>query len=110
MRSLLYYLLIAVIGWKAYQHFTNQAATEPAPSQDSATTLNDVFEVGTIQPLANQPIPTQQQSANNFACDGRTHCSHMRSFAEAKFFLQNCPNTEMDGDNDGIPCERQFGY
>lgn len=41
-------------------------------------------------------------------CDGRTHCSQMRSCAEATYFLQHCPNTQMDGDNDGVPCERQW--
>ncbi|MDR7017094.1 cold shock CspA family protein/Tfp pilus assembly protein PilE [Prolinoborus sp. 3657] len=47
--------------------------------------------------------------SSEFSCDGRRHCSQMRSYEEAVFFLRNCPNTEMDGDGDGIPCERQFG-
>ena len=42
-------------------------------------------------------------------CDGRQHCSQMTSCEEATWFLQNCPNTKMDGEGDGIPCERQFG-
>lgn len=41
-------------------------------------------------------------------CDGRTHCSQMRSCEEAKFFLKNCPGTQMDGDRDGTPCEEQW--
>ena len=45
----------------------------------------------------------------SFKCDGRQHCSQMRSYEEAKFFLQNCPKVKMDGDHDGVPCERQFG-
>ncbi|MCX8759367.1 excalibur calcium-binding domain-containing protein, partial [Vibrio parahaemolyticus] len=24
------------------------------------------------------------------------------------FYLSNCPNVKIDGDNDGIPCESQF--
>ncbi|MBP8006304.1 MAG: cold shock domain-containing protein [Acinetobacter sp.] len=48
-------------------------------------------------------------TAREFSCDERRHCSQMRSYEEAVFFLRNCPNTEMDGDGDGIPCERQFG-
>jgi hypothetical protein len=40
-----------------------------------------------------------------FKCDGRQHCSQMRSFKEAKYFIKHCPNTKMDGDNDGVPCE-----
>ena len=48
-------------------------------------------------------------STGQFKCDGRTHCSQMRSYEEALYFLRNCPNTKMDGNNDGEPCERQFG-
>lgn len=43
-----------------------------------------------------------------FHCDGRTHCSQMTSCAEAEFFLRNCPNVKMDGNNDGEPCEQQW--
>lgn len=45
---------------------------------------------------------------SQFSCDGRTHCSQMKSYEEAVYFLQHCPGTQMDGNNDGIPCERQF--
>lgn len=45
---------------------------------------------------------------SKFKCDGRTHCSQMNSCEEAIFFIQNCPNTKMDGNNDGIPCEKQW--
>ena len=48
-------------------------------------------------------------SKGQFKCDGRTHCSEMRSYEEALYFLRNCPNTKMDGNNDGEPCEQQFG-
>lgn len=41
-------------------------------------------------------------------CDGRTMCSQMTSCAEAKYFLKHCPNTKMDGNNDGEPCEQQW--
>jgi len=54
-----------------------------------------------------EPLPKNQKT--NFTCDGRQHCSQMHSYEEAKFFLQNCPKVKMDGDHDGIPCERQFG-
>lgn len=46
--------------------------------------------------------------ASNYRCDGRTHCSQMKSYEEAVYFINNCPGTEMDGDGDGDPCERQF--
>lgn len=50
------------------------------------------------------------KSSPRFSCDGRQHCSQMSSYEEAKYFIQNCPNTKMDGDNDGIPCERLFNH
>ncbi|UCV21623.1 cold shock domain-containing protein [Ferribacterium limneticum] len=46
--------------------------------------------------------------AGRFSCDGRRFCSDMTSCEEATYFLRNCPNTEMDGDGDGIPCESQW--
>ena len=51
----------------------------------------------------NDPV-----SSSLFRCDGRTHCSQMSSCSEAKFFLKNCPNVQMDGNNDGVPCEQQW--
>ena len=41
-------------------------------------------------------------------CDGRVHCSQMTSCAEAKYFLSHCPGVKMDGDGNGIPCEKQW--
>jgi cold shock CspA family protein len=52
--------------------------------------------------------PGDQGTSSSFHCDGRTYCSQMTSCAEATFFLQNCPNVEMDGDQDGAPCEQQW--
>lgn len=47
-------------------------------------------------------------STNKFNCDGRTHCSQMKSCAQARLFLANCSGMKVDGDQDGIPCERQW--
>jgi hypothetical protein len=70
--------------------------------------------------LVNQPIIQKMlkiantqavnSNPNHFQCDGRKHCSQMRSLEEARWFVRNCPDTEMDGNNDGEPCERQFRH
>ncbi|MEY4585035.1 MAG: hypothetical protein RJB10_1532 [Pseudomonadota bacterium] len=52
--------------------------------------------------------PTVSTSSSSFSCDGRKHCSQMKSCEEAKYFLANCPGVKMDGDRDGIPCEEQW--
>ncbi len=56
--------------------------------------------------LPPQTTPSIKQK--NFQCDGRTHCSQMTSCDEATFFLNNCPGTKMDGNYDGVPCEKQW--
>jgi len=53
-------------------------------------------------------IKKQQTSSKKYRCDGRQHCSQMKSCSEAKYFIRHCPRTKMDGDGDGIPCERQW--
>jgi len=49
-----------------------------------------------------------RQPSSNYSCEGKTHCSQMVSCEEAQFYISNCPGTKMDGDGDGIPCERQW--
>jgi len=65
-----------------------------------------------MQPEAIAPVPatsfSQPVASPGFKCDGRTTCSQMTSCAEARYFLQHCPNTTMDGNHDGDPCERQW--
>jgi len=56
------------------------------------------------------PIPTKVAPTQHFTCDGRQHCSQMTSRAEAEFFTKHYPNTKMDGDNDGIPCENDSRF
>ena len=56
----------------------------------------------------DSPTVTITPSNRNYECDGRTYCSQMNSYEEAKFFLDNCANKKLDGDHDGIPCEKQF--
>jgi len=53
-------------------------------------------------------LSSAQAASSVFRCDGRTHCSQMTSCAEATFFLRNCPNVQMDGNHDGVPCEQQW--
>ncbi|WP_085316319.1 excalibur calcium-binding domain-containing protein [Derxia lacustris] len=63
------------------------------------------------QTLADPPADSfalPAPAAASYQCNGRTLCSQMSSCAEATWVLRNCPGTQMDGDNDGIPCESQL--
>lgn len=95
MRWLIVLLLIAG-AWGGYRHFN--AADPVAVAPPAAAT----------SPSRAAPARVLPTPAQRFSCDGRTHCSQMRSCEEATFFLRNCPNTKMDGDNDGVPCEAQW--
>lgn len=55
-----------------------------------------------------EAAPTPNIAPSGFSCDGRQYCSQMRSCAESKYFLTHCPGVKMDGDNNGIPCEKQW--
>ena len=68
----------------------------------SDNVIKDAGALSYWLPLAGCQTPTPA------ACDGRTYCSQMTSCKEATFFLNNCPDTKMDGDNDGVPCEQQW--
>lgn len=52
----------------------------------------------------------KNRRTSSFKCDGRQYCSQMNSRSEAEFFINNCPNTKMDGDHDGVPCENDSRF
>jgi hypothetical protein len=91
---------------------TAPQASAPAPASSERAPHAPPVESTTPEPeafVAPEVITTPEpQVSVQFRCDGRTRCSHMTSCEEAKFFLRNCPGTQMDGDNDGIPCEQQW--
>jgi cold shock CspA family protein len=59
-----------------------------------------------VSALADNSYTIEEEAY--YTCEGKTYCSEMSSCEEATFYIRNCPGTKMDGDNDGIPCERQF--
>lgn len=52
--------------------------------------------------------PSPNRSANPapaFQCGAKTYCREMLSCSEARFHLETCGLTRLDGDGDGVPCE-----
>ena len=60
------------------------------------------------RPNYSLPLSSTENAKSSYSCQGKTHCSEMVSCEEATFYQRNCPGTMMDGDGDGIPCERQW--
>ena len=83
-------LLVAVASYAGWSYFSD---SQPA-----------------VTPSAVKPHSEPVENLQSFQCDGRVHCSQMRSRAEAEFFIKHCPNTKMDGDNDGEPCENDSRF
>ncbi|QZA82263.1 thermonuclease family protein [Deefgea piscis] len=48
----------------------------------------------------------QTNSANAGNCGSKRYCKEMASCDEAKFYLQQCGVRTIDGDGDGIPCDK----
>ena len=40
-----------------------------------------------------------------FKCRTKRYCKDMSSCEEARYYLENCGLTRLDGDGDGVPCE-----
>ena len=134
MKKIIIIGIILVIGWYGNylykQHgsiFTQQSLTDLAYKNPTKCVTKDgrvfygdlpqgtvcveekpVEGALTVMPSQNSDKKVVTSESSSFKCDGRTHCSQMTSCEEATFFLRNCPNVQMDGDNDGIPCEQQW--
>lgn len=93
-RRLMGIVVIVVLGYLVYQKYLEWKTAQTVTSSE-------------VQPVLSQ-AKMNNEMQQNFKCDGRQHCSQMRSYEEAVFFIRNCPDTKMDGDGDGDPCESQF--
>lgn len=60
--------------------------------------------------LYSGDLSYENDKNKKYTCDDRKHCSEMTSCEEAIYFINNCPETKMDGDYDGKPCERDCGH
>jgi cold shock CspA family protein len=98
--SALLLIALAVFGWQKYSAKRDAIAGNPEAFMDSSTD----------SPKANS-IASQfsnSASSSSFKCEGKKFCTQMTSCEEAKFYLRNCPGVQIDGDGNGIPCEKQW--
>ncbi|WP_417658888.1 excalibur calcium-binding domain-containing protein [Pseudidiomarina sp.] len=85
-------LILAV--WNYYE------AQKPQPVNRSGL-LGDLVQTMQGQVLRKSP---------EFHCDGRRYCPQMTSREEAEYFMHFCPNTELDDNQNGIPCENDSRF
>jgi hypothetical protein len=51
-------------------------------------------------------VPELLAAAGSPTCGSKRYCGQMSSCAEARFYLDQCGVFRLDGDHDGVPCER----
>ncbi|WP_240761574.1 thermonuclease family protein [Nitrosococcus wardiae] len=49
--------------------------------------------------------PQIQKASQASTCGAKCYCKLMANCAEARFYLEQCELTRLDGDGDGMPCE-----
>jgi hypothetical protein len=100
MKKIILVLILVALGWKGYERYgqyTSEANARPEHAFDTQTERDDSATIELGSPRRSM-----------FACDGRAYCSQMTSCDEAKYFVEHCPNVNMDGNHDGVPCEKQW--
>jgi hypothetical protein len=88
LRNVITLLAVAGLGAFGYSEYTKRV------------TPRNSLSSGISMPVVPASSP--------YTCDGRTRCPQMSSCDEATYFINHCPNTTMDGDGDGVPCESQW--
>ena len=101
--QLIIVILLIVVGLGSLYLFTQPSQKTPTSDEPTPIITPDTQSDSSILQSAKQPSLLQ-----NYTCEGKQHCSEIESCEEAKFYILNCPDTKMDSDNDGIPCESQW--
>ncbi|MEO1694955.1 MAG: excalibur calcium-binding domain-containing protein [Pseudomonadota bacterium] len=52
------------------------------------------------------PFADAARADARFTCGRKRYCREMESCAEARFYLKRCKARRLDGNRDGIPCNR----
>jgi len=98
VKKILILVIVVGIAWFGYGKYKSATASSFVEQQVPAG----------VASTSAPRIGEGEVAISSFKCDGRTMCSQMTSCDEATYFVQHCPNTKMDGNDDGVPCERQW--
>ena len=108
MKKILLGIVIGAFALSAWQRVNHREPVADSIADSIADPVADpVAEPDHVEQSTSLPVEASTPTPS-FHCDGRTRCPEMTSCEEATFFLQNCPGVKMDGEGDGVPCERQW--
>jgi len=111
-------ILIILLSWYGYKQSQDKQLYKDAQVLLKTEKMKEKVIEEQAHETEKKQVPTEQQSIqkvtiaqpnkSKFRCDGRRYCSQMHSCEEATYFIEHCSDTRMDGDNDGVPCEKQW--
>ncbi len=55
---------------------------------------------------ARNGVSEREDQSAPFTCGTKRYCREMVSCAEARFYMETCGLGRLDGDRDGVPCEK----
>lgn len=104
--SLIKLIIVGAVAAGGYYAFQQYQATQQLAELSKPVYSTNIKNGSTVP----QPATTITTANENFKCDGRQYCTQMTSLAEAKYFIAHCPDTKMDGNHDGEPCENDSRF
>jgi hypothetical protein len=78
---------------------------QPEKKESDCGVSLDRSHPGNGEEVDRNPDYVVPLDSKDFSCGGKKYCRDMTSCEEAKFHLQECGLTRLDGDGDGVPCE-----
>jgi len=97
---------VSIVAWLGYQFVYLFNAEAGSSSIEESRLEPEVQSFSAAVKQTDSPVWPPLQLAE-FSCEGKTRCTEMNSCEEAQFYLAQCPDVQIDGDADGIPCERE---
>jgi len=106
--------ILAGMGWW-YEYYAKDQTPEDRGRYASAEQEARARQIGLWQepsPVppwdwrrgARKPLPSFDSADSE--CGDKRYCRQMTSCEEARFYLNTCGVTTLDGDGDGMPCEK----
>ena len=78
-------------------------ATKKPPAAEAAAGGDPSLSLTGADGATADEDPAQ---SDEFKCSGKRTCKQMDSCDEAKFYLSKCGVKSLDGDHDGVPCNK----
>ena len=81
-------------------------ANEQVPPWEWRSNGGRASAIPSRPPASPTAAAPQSRSGGGFSCGSKRYCTQMSSCAEAQFHFRQCGLARLDGDRDGVPCER----